>query len=297
MDTPKKKNSFWKRLRNKYRLVILNDQTYEEITSLRLSRFNLYLVFSTLAVFFIILTTLAIIFTPLKEYIPGYGDINMRHEIMDMKVQVDSLADLARQQHEYIQNINAIVNGTVGDKKPDPPQKKNPDPNAQPLNLGAKTAEDAELRKEMESREKFTVNTPATENKSISHTSTIADFYFFSPVKGIITNNSNSKKNHFGVDIATAKNETVKATLDGMVILSDWTLETGYTLSIQHSNNIISTYKHNSALYKKVGNFVHAGDVIAIVGNTGELSQGPHLHFELWYNGTAVNPKDFINFN
>jgi murein DD-endopeptidase MepM/ murein hydrolase activator NlpD len=132
---------------------------------------------------------------------------------------------------------------------------------------------------------------------SVRHSGSIADFYFFSPVKGTISSLFNPIANHFGVDISTPKNEPVKATLDGKVIFSDWTLETGNTITVQHSNNIISTYKHNSVLFKKVGNFVAAGEVIAIVGNTGELSNGPHLHFELWYNGIAVNPKDFINFN
>jgi murein DD-endopeptidase MepM/ murein hydrolase activator NlpD len=125
---------------------------------------------------------------------------------------------------------------------------------------------------------------------------TIGSVLFFVPLKGVITNEFNISQGHFGVDIVSRQNEAIKAVLDGTVILSNWTIETGFTIAIQHQENIISVYKHNSALLKKVGEFVKAGDPIAIVGQTGELTSGPHLHFELWYDGNPVNPKEYITF-
>ncbi|MFN5223434.1 MAG: murein hydrolase activator EnvC family protein, partial [Bacteroidota bacterium] len=124
----------------------------------------------------------------------------------------------------------------------------------------------------------------------------LANFLFFAPVKGIVTSEFNPKIKHFGVDIVASANEVIKTTLDGTVIFSDWTSDTGYVIAIQHGNNIFSVYKHNSALLKSIGDFVKAGEVVAIIGDSGETSNGPHLHFELWYNGTAVNPTEYIAF-
>lgn len=124
----------------------------------------------------------------------------------------------------------------------------------------------------------------------------IAAYSFFSPIKGIVTEKFQPLSSHYGVDIASKKDEAIKSCLDGTVIMSSWTSETGYVIAIQHNNNLISLYKHNSILLKKIGGFVRAGEAIAIVGNTGEISSGPHLHFELWYNGSAVNPEEYINF-
>ena len=120
--------------------------------------------------------------------------------------------------------------------------------------------------------------------------------HFFTPVRGMVTNSFNPSNNHFGTDIVAGPNEVVKATLAGTVIMATWTLETGYVIEIQHDNNLISVYKHNAELLQKVGLRVKAGDAIAIIGNSGELTTGPHLHFELWQNGVALNPENFIVF-
>ncbi len=274
----------------------MNDSTYQEITSLRLSRLNIFIVLSTLTVLLIFITVLIIVATPLKEYIPGYGDVSSRNELIELRIKSDSLEQLSAANDKYIQNINNVINGNVSSEKPAPPEKVENN-NVSTKNLDAVAPEDGELRAEEERKEKFLVKNKKNEGGSSSINNKISDFYFFTPLKGNITSVFNVKANHYGVDIVAAKNEPVKATLDGVVIISDWTADNGYTLSIQHTNNLISVYKHNSILYKKVGNFVKAGDVISVVGNTGELSKGPHLHFELWYNGIAVNPKDFINFN
>jgi murein DD-endopeptidase MepM/ murein hydrolase activator NlpD len=124
----------------------------------------------------------------------------------------------------------------------------------------------------------------------------ISGFLFFPPLKGTVTSRFDAPRKHFGIDIVSNANESIKATLDGTVLLSNFTSETGYVIALQHGNNLVSFYKHNSALLKKAGDFVKAGEVIAIIGSSGELSSGPHLHFELWYNGTPLDPLKYIAF-
>jgi murein DD-endopeptidase MepM/ murein hydrolase activator NlpD len=147
------------------------------------------------------------------------------------------------------------------------------------------------LRAQIESQDRFTLSTGVD-----GPSSSISSFYFFTPVKGTITSQFAPKTKHYGIDIVAAPNEVIKSTLDGTVVLADWTSETGYIIAVQHSNNLFSIYKHNSALLKNTGDFVKAGEVLAIIGNTGELTSGPHLHFELWYNGSPVNPVDYMTF-
>jgi murein DD-endopeptidase MepM/ murein hydrolase activator NlpD len=129
-----------------------------------------------------------------------------------------------------------------------------------------------------------------------SGSGSISNFFFFTPIQGIISNGYNPANRHFGIDIVSKMNEAVKSVLDGTVILSAWTLQTGNIIAVQHQSNIISVYKHNSVLLKKEGDNVKAGDPIAIVGESGEMQTGPHLHFELWYNGNPVNPREYISF-
>jgi murein DD-endopeptidase MepM/ murein hydrolase activator NlpD len=152
-----------------------------------------------------------------------------------------------------------------------------------------RSPEDSLLRQMIETQDEYSLSEGSIRNSMNS-------FFFFPPVKGTLTNRFDPIKKHYGVDIVADANEPVKATLDGTVVLSNFTSETGYVIGIQHSNNLFSLYKHNSALLKKAGDFVKAGDVVAIIGNSGELSEGPHLHFELWFNGSALNPQQYINF-
>jgi len=273
--------------------MIVDDQTYEETASLRLSLLNLFIVLSSMTVLLVTLTVLLVVFTPLKEYIPGYGEGGARQEVVDLVERADSLQEMVDAHNQYILNLNKILNDKVSAEVPDAPSKADVK-NFDTIRLGTKSDAELELRKQVETQDKFAVAKGA---RDVKHVGSINDFYFFCPVKGTITSLFNPVANHFGIDVVTAKDEAIKAVLAGKVIFADWTLETGYTISIQHGSNLISTYKHCSILFKKVGNFVSAGEVIGVVGNTGELTNGPHLHLELWYNGIAVNPKAFINFN
>jgi murein DD-endopeptidase MepM/ murein hydrolase activator NlpD len=135
-----------------------------------------------------------------------------------------------------------------------------------------------------------------TANETKTSKESITNFFFFSPLKGLVTNSFDMKEEHYGIDITAQENEAIKATLDGTVIMSAWTSETGYVIQIQHENNLVSVYKHNSALMKKVGQYVKAGEVVAIIGNSGELTSGTHLHFELWYNGNPIDPQEYMVF-
>ncbi len=284
-------NRFRKKLHDKYRLVIMNDSTFERKISFRLTRMNVFVVVGTAIIILIAATIILIAYTPLREYIPGYGDVSMQRDVYSLLMKTDSLEKEIAHRNLYMENLKYII---AGKDFPQPDMAK-PNDSALPKynDLDFKISpEDSALRNEFESTDKYNLTfTAGSEGKG-----SIGNFFFFTPIKGIVDNGFNPAKKHYGVDILAEKNEAVKATLNGTVIFTGWTLETGYVISLQHSNNIISVYKHNSVLLKKMGDYVNAGDPIAIVGESGELSTGPHLHFELWHNGSAANPREYMSF-
>lgn len=288
MEKPKQKK--FQKLKNKYRLVILKDDTFEEKLSFKLSRLNVFALLGTSSLLLIVLVTLLIAFTPLREFIPGYANVNVRKIGLKNALKVDSLEIALNQKQLYIENIKNIIQGNPINFSQDVHIDSS-------LNYKAITnqpsKEDSLLRTMVETEEKYTLFKSAGKTPS-----TISSFIFFSPLKGTITNPFNIKGNekHRGIDLVAPKNEAIKSTLDGTVIFAEFTNESGYVIQIQHENNLLSVYKHNSVLYKKIGDRVNAGEVIAIIGNTGENSSGPHLHFELWYNGLPLNPEEYITF-
>lgn len=287
----KDKVKWYSKLRNKYRLVIFNDETYEERVSFRLSRMNVFVSLGTLAIILVTITTLIIALTPLREFIPGYMDPALPKRIYSLEQKADSLERDAIQKDLYLQTIKNIVNGQ--DFYDTIIEAPNEEANYDTIRY-IRSDEDSLFRAEYERENRY--NLYIYENEDTSENLSLSNLNFFVPLSGTISNNFSLAEKHYGIDIVSGKDETIKAVLDGTVILSDWSIETGYVIGIQHRNNFVSIYKHNSALLKKTGNFVKAGDPIAIVGETGELSTGPHLHFELWFNGAPVNPKDYITF-
>jgi murein DD-endopeptidase MepM/ murein hydrolase activator NlpD len=286
-----KRNKIYQKLRNKFRLVLMNDETFEEKLSFRLSRLNVFVVVGTIFIILIIGTTFIIAFTPLREYIPGYSDVDSKKRVVELLVRVDSLESALKQNYGYLKNINNIIDGNVkGSENLVKPSDK-------PVNYDtitlSKSKEDSALRTEIENEDQYNIGISYDDKPQNS----IKDYFFFAPLKGTVSNNYSIKDKHYGIDIVASPNDIIKSTLDGMVILNAWTLETGYVIAIQHQNNLISVYKHNSVLLKKEGMYVKAGEAIAYVGNSGELTTGPHLHFELWYSGNPVNPKEYISFN
>jgi len=296
----KKKATFWTKIRNRYRLVVMNDDTFEEQFSFKLTPLNIFILTGLVSIIMITLTVSLVAFTPLREYIPGYGsEVNTRKELVNLTLKLDSL------QHELIlgsaamENIKNIMSGNVGadtihSRSSQPKESKNNKlaslkENAQEW---APSKEDSIFRAHVESQDRYSL--AFSERKTGKES--ISNFFLFSPVKGMVTASFNLTQEHYGVDIAAKENEPIKATLDGTVLLAGWTSETGYTIQIQHSNNLVSAYKHNSVLLKKTGQYVKAGEAIAVIGNSGEQSSGPHLHFELWYNGKAIDPQEYIVF-
>lgn len=288
----KKKNKLLQRLRNKYRLVVIDDDTLEEKFSFRLSRMNVFVAIGLLSIFLIVITTFIIAFTPLREYIPGYGSYESDRTLRELVIRTDSIEESMTDKELYLYNIKNIIEGKeVVDSLPAKPESTS---TKYDNIVFAKSKEDSQLRLEMEKQDQYSL--AVTDETEAATATSISNVFFFTPLKGLITSNYDPSSDHYGIDVVAAKNAAIKATLDGTVIFSGWTLKTGNTIAIQHTDNLISVYKHNSALLKKEGEFVKAGEVIAIIGESGELTTGPHLHFELWYDGNAVNPKDYMVF-
>lgn len=290
-NTPKKEKSFFNKLHDKYRLVLMNDDTFEEKLSFSLTRFNVFIFFGTLVIFLVFATTYLIAFTPLREYIPGYADFNTRKILRELNLKADSLQAELRSKDLYITNIRNIVEGREFDEENFEPLDNQDFVEISEL---TRSREDSILRAQIESEIRLAETT--SDDPEGFEPQPMSQFFFFPPLNGIITNHFNPAQRHFGIDIVADKGEPVKATLDGTVIFSTWTLATGYTIGLQHANNLISVYKHNSNLLKAEGSFVKAGEVIAIIGESGTISTGTHLHFELWFNGNPINPLDYIVF-
>ena len=272
----------------KYRLVVLNEESYEEVGFIRLSRLNIIALAGLLTIILVALVYAAIAYTPVRELIPGYPDAMMSHHIRMNAMKLDSLQRELDMRDQYFLNINRIVNG----ERPEDFLNDTSSTGGQDEVKFTRSTNDSMLRAKVEAEEQFRLSI----TESPSKRKELHDIHFFTPVSGIITNPFNPTENHYGIDLVAGPNEVVKATLDGTVTMATWTLETGYVIQIQHENNIMSVYKHNAELFKSVGLKVSAGDVIAIIGNSGELTTGPHLHFELWHNGVPLNPTDYIAF-
>ena len=278
------------KLRNKYRLQLLDEGSFEPRFSMRLSRMNVILL--VLAAFTLhgLLVLALIVFTPLKEHIPGYSDQRLKMNAYRSTLKADSLAEVVAVQDLYIRNLRHILRG---DLPPDSLPSLRPieqKPSAADL---APSPEDSALRARIAEEEAYSVtgaDPAALERREI------AGVFFFPPLRGVVTSTFDRSQGHYGVDIVTGAGEAVKATLSGTVTLASWTTDGGHVVQVQHANGLVSVYKHNSVLLKSLGDRVQAGEVIAIVGNSGELSTGPHLHFELWLNGEPVDPQAYMVF-
>ncbi|MCB0571577.1 MAG: M23 family metallopeptidase [Phaeodactylibacter sp.] len=294
-DNAKSRWERWKhRLKHTYRLVVMNNETFEEVGSYRLTLLNVYILISTILVVVALLVVLAVAFTPLKRYVPGYGTGGEnREEVENLYRQVKKMEKKLAAQEKYAENIRSILTSNV-----DTTINTNQAPAILTDTLQEVPVSEAEeeLRQEVAMEE---VGEAAQRSRTTNFSPrdvSLEHMYFTPPANGEISAAFMPDHKHFGVDILAPKNTAIKAAMDGYIFFSDWTLETGNTIGIQHANNTITFYKHNSALLKRSGSFVKAGEAVAIIGNTGTLSDGPHLHFELWYQGKPVDPTDFISF-
>ena len=293
VDPQGKKNRRWEHLRVPYRLVVMNNETFEEIGSYRLTLLNIYVAICSLLLLGAILIWLLVFFTPLKRLVPGYGDVTSSGEFIKIERKLRSAEEELSAYKLYYEKVRGLITGpqvaATSETEMSSPQIQ---ADQEPV---TRIPEDEELRDKVETEDALTIS-PEEFINSRKPDRELYEIYFVPPVNGEISAPFMPDKEHFGVDVLAPKNTPVRATMDGYVIASDWTLETGYTIGIQHDNNLISFYKHNSVLLKKVGEPVKAGEAIAIIGNTGTLSDGPHLHFELWQNGKPINPADYIRF-
>ncbi len=288
MSAEKEKPKLIARLRNKYRLVVMNDDTFEERFSLRLTPGGFLILITVITFIMITLVVSLVAFTPLREYIPGYADVDMQTKLVKLNWQADSIEKTLETRQKYVDNMMLVISGK--DTAEHPKNPRDTSKNYNNLNFRPSAADSA-LRNEIESMDQYSLSMDVKPHGGIS------GFFFFVPVKGTVSNAFNSAENHFGVDIAASdENEPIRSTLDGTVISASFTTDDGYVIAVQHSDNLISIYKHNAALLKKPGEYVKAGDPIAIVGTSGEQIEGPHLHFELWYNGTPIDPQEYMVF-
>lgn len=274
-------------------MVILNHETYKEVGSYQLNLLNVYTLLSMLMVIGALLVTLLLFFTPLKRLIPGFAS-ESSGDYIELYKKVQKMETEMEAQQLYISKMQKLINGEV--EIPNPKQYKN-EIKALPANQMPVPKSDEEIALEDEQLlENQIANVKNTNLSNVSRAQPIEQLFFIAPVVGEVSEKMSKQKSHLGIDVIVPKNTEVKATMDGNIIAADWTQETGNSLVIQHQNEIISVYRHNSKLLKKAGDFVKAGEAVAIAGNSGDLTSGPHLHFELWYRGKAVNPEDHIKF-
>lgn len=284
---PKKTLSNW--LTTRYQLIIRNEENFAEKTSVAFT-YSKIILFSVILFSVVFVISLFLAKTVLEKWFdPKYEQMVLNQQLYGLYLKVDSLALEVDRKERFIQNFQRVLSGDTTDLQYSAELRDERQTSVKPTSLKIHAADSA-FRRDYEQSDLSLVTLANFKNTGLEET------FFFSPISGFISDKYDVKKGHFGVDIVSRKNEPVKCIADGTVVFSSWTQDAGYVLMIQHSANLISVYKHNAELYKKVGTFVNAGEIISLVGNSGEMTNGPHLHFELWYNGNSLNPEEFVTF-
>jgi murein DD-endopeptidase MepM/ murein hydrolase activator NlpD len=281
-----KQLSFWKKIRFKYKLSVLNENTLEEVFTFRLSRLSVFWISLSFALLLVTLTSIVIINTPIRNYLPGYLDSEVRKTMVENTLKADSLEQVLIIQSNYLNNIHSILQGNSL---------------VTPITQTDSVAKNAEVNLNKPETTVNFVRTYEEEEKYKLNKNTLSqelpdNLIFYKPVKGIVSDHFDLRTKHYGIDIAANPTESVLATMKGTIVFTGFDANAGYVIQIQHSNGFVSIYKHNASLLKSQGAEVNAGEAIALAGNTGNLSSGTHLHFELWLKGNPVNPEEFIVF-
>jgi murein DD-endopeptidase MepM/ murein hydrolase activator NlpD len=282
----KKKRILLDKLNDQYRLTIFNDSTFQSVWSIKLTRLKVFTIVSVASSIIVILVTFLIAATGLKEYIPGYPDAKQRQMMVDNALKVDSLEIELTKRDEFFKGIKAIISGET------PEDNVAIDTSSELYDVNFNQYNHDSIFQDNLLAEQLSLSIQNNTRKKTE----LSEMHFYVPVKGIVTNHFNLSQDHVGVDLVSDPNARISSVLDGSVIFSGWTLETGYVMYIQHEADLVSVYKHNAELLKSTGDKVRAGEAIAIIGNSGELTTGPHLHFELWHRGNAINPEQYIDF-
>lgn len=286
MTNNKPRTNFFQFLLQRYRVVIIADNSLEERMSIRFSLLKFFTATLGVIVFVVFVTLFTVTNTSLSQHLPGRSKDDVLKSLVALTIQADSLQAALNKRETYLNNIESVLSGN--DSFFINKNILNSEGVVALENISFEASqEDSMLRVEVENEERGALNYAEKES---------GHFVFFPPVFGYVSDTFNFQKKHFAVDLVAKKNSKISSVLAGTVVVSDWSSEVGYVIGIQHKNNYLSFYKHNSILLKKVGDFVAAGEHIAVIGNSGEFSTGPHLHFELWHNGSPVNPLDYIKF-
>jgi hypothetical protein len=284
IDQQRKRKRHWHTI---YRLVLRKDETLEEIGSYRLTLLNLYILLSSIVLIAMGLMAMVIFFTPLKRLVPGYGTPSQHPDYIKLSKKIAVLESELLDYKTYYDHFNKMISL---------PDSIDPPVTTHTSKVIPEPVEKSNARKK-DRIEEPKVQSVIVNSSPETSVLNIADYrYLMPPISGVVSNGFDPKTDHLGVDILAPHDTPVKAIWDGHVITADWTLETGYTIGIQHTNDMVSFYKHNASLLKRNGAFVRAGEAIAIIGNTGKLTSGPHLHFELWLQGKPVDPTNYIDF-
>jgi murein DD-endopeptidase MepM/ murein hydrolase activator NlpD len=284
-----KKSTFLKNLITPYRMVIINEETFEERIQYRITRLSLLLaaLFSIVALVSLVFSTIA--YTPLKEYIPGYDSSELRKQAVQNLFITDSLITLYNQNLQYLNAVRAVLNEEISFEDPELSEQSLQVENQDAPEFISSVPEDSLLRVLVSQQDKY--------NPDLKSSNITLETLLLPPALGPISQEFNPEEGHYAVDIVLEENTPIKAISDGRVIFAEWTAQTGYVIILEHSNGILSVYKHNASLSKEQGDVVQGGEVIALAGNTGELTTGYHLHFELWVEGYPMDPKNFFNFS
>ena len=294
MSNSQKKES---KLHRMLRMTVFVDKSFEQLFTIRFTPIALGVGIGVLAILLIAGVTVLIAFTGLREYIPGYPTGEERAMILHNLQRADSLASEIALRDNMLNNLRIVLRGDDQPASVDNAGQEGTSPVTKQLlaNLNqAKSNEESAFLTNIENQDKYDVADDSEPDATIN--SELESTFFFSPLKGVVTDRFGVRNGHLGVDIAASDGTPVMSTLAGTVIFSEWTLQTGYVIAVQHDNQLVSIYKHNAQLLKSQGSRVKAGEAIAMVGNSGELSSGPHLHFELWYKGAPLNPENYIEF-
>ena len=287
MKNKKENKGFFKKLFNDYKVVVSSEDTFEEKFAFKASKINVFVLMLVYSVILISFTISVVFFTQLRELVPGYSSSDLLNRAIYLTQKTDSLERQIELNNKFYKSIEDVLSGKTDEFIERDNIPIDSGLNDKNLFSISPNSEDSILRNYVDSQDKFnlTINELVIENKM-----------FFSPIKGDITQTFNFEENHFAIDIAADIGTPVKSILDGKILFSEWSVDTGHVIIVDHGDNIVSVYKHNSKSLKEQNDFVQAGEVIAYSGNQGSLSSGPHLHFELWKNGTPIDPEPLFNF-
>ena len=288
MKNKKQKQNQLKKLLSDYKVIISSEDTFEEKLSFRINKISTFVLFLTYSAIVILATIGIIFFTDVRELVPGYSPPKLLDQVIDLSKKADSLEKKINLDTQFYKSIEDVLSGNTDTiiLRDDISNKINLEEES--FSLISPSLQDSVLRKYVEKQDEFNL----TQNELI-----VSDKTFFPPIRGSITQSFNINESHYAIDVAADTGSPVKSVLDGRIIFSEWSIDTGYVIIIDHGDNIISVYKHNSKALKVQNDFVNAGEIIAFSGNQGNLSTGPHLHFELWNNGVPINPEIFLKFD